>query len=46
MLRTSKGIQLVNSAKASALGSQLTLDTKGNVLSAVDSDNSIPTYRV
>jgi hypothetical protein len=45
-LRTAQGIQLVNTTKFCAQGSSVTVDTKGNVVSVVDSDDSIPTYRV
>ena len=45
-LRTSQGIQLVNTDKVMTKGSVATVDNKGNVLSVLESEDSIPTYRV
>lgn len=45
-LRTAQGIQLVNTTKFAAQGSSMTVDSSGKVLTVVDSDNSIPEYRV
>lgn len=45
-VRTAKGIQLVKTNKFCALGSSLTMDNTGKVLTVLDSENFIPTYRV
>lgn len=45
-LRTSKGIQLVNTSKFCPQGANLTVDSTGKVLTVLDSENSIPEYRV
>ena len=45
-IRTAQGIQLVNSDKVMARGSIATVDTNGKVLSVLETDDSIPTYRV
>ena len=45
-LRTAKGIQLVNTDKFCARGSNVTVDNKGSVVSIIDSEDSIPTYVV
>ncbi len=45
-VRTSKGIQLVNTTKFCSQGSNVTVDNTGKVLTVVESDNSIPEYRV
>lgn len=45
-LRTSKGIQLVNSTKFMPQGASVTVDSTGKVLTVLESENSIPEYRV
>lgn len=45
-LRTPQGIRLVNTTKFCAQGSVVTLDNTGKVVTVLDSEEFIPTYRV
>lgn len=45
-LRTPKGIRLVNTTTFCAQGSTVTLDNTGKVVTVLDSEEVIPTYRV
>lgn len=45
-LRTSKGIQLVNSSTFAPKDSSMTIDSKGNTVSVADPDHAIPEWQV